>query len=199
MLIAHRINTIEQLDEISETMPIEFDVRDSNGKCIVEHDPFKPGVPLDIFLDRCRKRFLIVNIKSEGIEPYVLEMLRLRNIDTFFMLDCTVPILYKFTLQGEHRFAVRLSEVEPLDFVLQWKGKVDWVWVDCFSKNILTKEIETILHANGFKVCIVSPELQGRPQDIDRYSQEFHDSSISIDAICTKVYHMDTWRKLYNI
>jgi hypothetical protein len=199
MLVAHRINTLEQLEELSETMPIEFDVRDSNGHCIVEHDPFKVGVPLDIFLDKCKKRFLIINIKSEGIEKAIFDMLRIRKIDSFFMLDCTIPVIYKFTLQGERRFAVRLSEVEPLEFALQWKGKVDWVWVDCFSRNILTKDIEIILHANGFKLCIVSPELQGRPQDISHYSQEFHDSSIHIDAICTKSYNMDIWKRLYHI
>lgn len=199
MLVAHRINTLDQLEELSETMPIEFDVRDSNGQCIVEHDPFKPGVPLDIFLDKCKKRFLIVNIKSEGIEQSVFDMLRMRKMESFFMLDCTIPVVYKFTLQGERRFAVRLSEVEPLEFVLQWKGKVEWVWIDCFSRNILTKDIERILHANGFKLCIVSPELQGRPEDISHYSQEFHDSSIRIDAICTKLYNMNIWKRLYDI
>lgn len=199
MLIAHRINTLEQLKELSETMPIEFDVRDSNGKCIVEHDPFKPGVPLDIFLDRCTKRFLIVNIKSEGIERSVLDMLKLRGIDTFFILDSTIPVLYKLALQGEHRFAVRLSEVEPLDFVIQWKDKAEWVWIDCFSKNILTKELEKKLHSLGFKICIVSPELQGRPSDINEFSKEYYDSEIKIDAICTKIAYMDIWRQLYNI
>jgi hypothetical protein len=199
MLIAHRINTLEQLEEISETMPVEFDVRDSNGKCIVEHDPFKLGIPLDIYLDKCKKRFLIVNIKSEGIEKVVLDMLRLRGIDRFFMLDCTIPVLYKFALQEEHRFAVRLSEVEPLEFVIHWKDKAEWIWVDCFSKNILTKDLEIKLHSLGFKLCIVSPELHGRPDDIKKYSQIIYDLGIKIDAICTKIQYMDIWRQLYQI
>ena len=76
MYIAHRINTLE---ELKNTEAIEFDVRDSNGICIVQHDPFKEGIPLDIFLNEFlltrvkgqgqgQGQFLIVNIKSEGIE-----------------------------------------------------------------------------------------------------------------------------------
>ena len=36
--------------------------------------------------------------------------------------------------------AIRFSEFEGLDTILNMKGKVKWVWVDCFTKNPLTKE-----------------------------------------------------------
>ena len=195
MFIAHRINTLEELLSLPETLPIEFDIRDSNGTCIVTHDPFTLGVSLDIFLNHCTKRFLIVNIKSEGIEKTVLEMLQSRNIQSFFILDSTIPVIYKFTNQGEKRFAIRLSEVEPLEFIMRWKNKVEWVWVDCFSKFILTKEVEELLHSSGFKLCLVSPELQGRSEDIPIYSKKIKESSIYVDAICTKHYNIDSWNK----
>ena len=193
MIIAHRINTLKELNDIPVTMPIEFDVRDSNGICIVQHDPFKNGVELNIFLDLCKERFLIVNIKSEGIEEFVFKMLHERNIQNFFMLDCTIPVLYKYISRGENRFAIRLSEVESIESVLLWKDKIKWVWVDCFSKNILTKYLEEQLHSAGFKLCIVSPELQGREQDISIYSNQFNTSQIKIDAVCTKLKNIDIW------
>ena len=205
MYIAHRINTLE---ELKNTEAIEFDVRDSNGICIVQHDPFKEGIPLDIFLNEFlltrvkgqgqgQGQFLIVNIKSEGIEATVFAMLKERGIEDFFMLDCTVPVIYKYTQKGEKRFAVRLSEVEPLEFVRQWKGRVNWVWVDCFSKNILTLPVEQELHSLGFKICVVSPELQGRYEEIEIYAKAFQDSGIEVDAICTKSYNIDKWKKYY--
>jgi len=207
MYIAHRINTIEELRE-GGNKAIEFDVRDSNGICIVQHDPFMESVPLNLFLDEClltrgkgkgkgKGHFLIVNIKSEGIEATVFAMLKERGIEDYFMLDCTVPVMYKYTQKGEKRFAVRLSEVEPLEFVRLWKGKVAWVWADCFSKNILTKPVEQELHTLGFKICVVSPELQGRYEEIEAYAKAFQDSGIEVDAICTKSYNIDKWKKYY--
>jgi hypothetical protein len=44
------------------------------------------------------------------------------------------------------------------------KGMVDWVWVDCFSKVPLNREIYNILKDAGFKLCFVSPELQNQPE-----------------------------------
>ena len=197
MYIAHRINTIKELLNLPDNRAIEFDVRDSNGICIVQHDPFKEGLPLNLLLDMCgRNRFLIVNIKSEGIEATVLEMLRDRSIEQFFLLDSTVPAMYKYTRTGEKRFAVRLSEVEPIEFVEPWKNKVEWVWVDCFSKNILTKTLEEKIHSLGFKICVVSPELQGRPEDIEVFSAEFKANNIQVDAICTKEYNIERWSKV---
>ena len=199
MYIAHRINTMKELVDLPDNRAIEFDVRDSNGRCIVQHDPFKEGLPLNIFLDMCGKhRFLIVNIKSEGIEATVLQMLRDRSIEGFFLLDSTVPAMYKYTGTGEKRFAVRLSEVEPIEFVEQWKDKVDWVWADCFSKNILTKSLEERINSLGFKICIVSPELQGRPEDIEGFAAEFQVKNIHIDAICTKEYNIERWSKIFS-
>ena len=69
MYIAHRINTIKELVDLPEDRAIEFDVRDSNGRCIVQHDPFKEGLPLTIFLDMCgRHRFLIEDAVIEANE-----------------------------------------------------------------------------------------------------------------------------------
>jgi hypothetical protein len=194
MFISHRINTIDELKNIPMNMPIEFDVRDSAGICIVQHDPFKEGIELSIFLDLCNERFLIINIKSEGIEEFIFKILKEKGIDNFFMLDCTIPVIYKYTQKGEKRFAIRLSEVEPLESAMIWKGKVNWIWVDCFSNNILTKCIEENLHLSGFKICMVSPELQGRIQDIKNYAKYLEDSNIKIDAVCTKLSNITTWK-----
>ena len=198
MIITHRINTLDELESIPKDMSIEFDVRDSAGICIVQHDAFKKGVELSVFLDLCKGRFLILNIKSEGIEETVFKMLKERNITDFFMLDCTIPVIYKYTQKGEGRFAIRLSEVEPIDFVLLWTGKIHWVWIDCFSKNILTKDLEIQLHSLGFKICFVSPELQGRINDINIYAKQIEFNNIKIDAVCTKLHFIKNW-EFYNI
>ncbi|MNW16572.1 hypothetical protein D3C71_2154620 [compost metagenome] len=73
------------------------------------------------------------------------------------------------------------------------KGKVKWVWVDCFTKLPINKENYSKLKEWGYKLCLVSPELQGRDQDIEEYKQYLQDNDIKFDKICTKIYNVERW------
>jgi hypothetical protein len=193
MLIAHRINTIEDIHTLPDHTPIEFDIRDSGPNLLVKHDPFVDGLEFEKLLPFLKGRFCIINVKSEGIESKILDLMSQHSIHTFFLLDCSIPMIYKLTSLGEKRIAIRFSEFETLESVLCWKDRVDWVWVDCFHSYILTKEIEETLHNAGFKLCIVSPELQGRPQEIEMYHTYLKEKKIHIDAICTKYHTFSKW------
>jgi hypothetical protein len=195
-LIAHRINTLEELYTLDVNTPIEFDVRDSGGHILVTHDPFTTGDDFEDFAPKLRGRFCIVNIKSEGIEWKVLEILNACDVHDFFLLDCSVPMMNKLAQAGERRFAVRFSEYESIHSVLPWSGIAQWVWVDCFYTYILTEFITNQLRQAGFKICLVSPELQGRPNDIPRYIEHLRINNIAVDAVCTKIYNFDAWRAL---
>ena len=191
--IAHRINTRAEVFLLEENTPIEFDVRDTNGQLLVTHDPFSSGDFLESFLSCLGNRFCIVNIKSEGIEHAVLSLLKTYGIEKFFLLDCSVPMMVKLSKAGEHRLAVRFSEYESLESVLAWKGKVDWVWVDCFERYILTPELCSVLKDAGFKLCLVSPELQKRPEDVEKYSSYIRSSGCQVDAVCCKEWLFPIW------
>jgi hypothetical protein len=191
--IAHRINTNQELCLLDKDTPIEFDVRDSGGELLVTHDPFSTGEPFEQFIALLGHRFCIVNIKSEGIEYAVLKLLKKYGIEKFFLLDCSVPMMVKLSHSGERRIAVRFSEYESIESVLAWKGKVDWVWVDCFQRYILTPEICRTLKDAGFKLCLVSPELQKRPEDIEPYSTYIRSSRCEVDAVCCKKNLFSIW------
>lgn len=191
--IAHRVNTLVELVQLPADQPIEFDVRDSGGILTVGHDPFVPGIPFDHFLPSLGHRFCIVNIKSEGIEPTVISRMDQNGTTNFFLLDCSVPMMYRLAAQGERRFAVRFSQMEPVEFVMLWAGKAAWVWIDCFTHLPLDKQTERLFHSVGFKLCLVSPELQGRPQDLSLMKQSLVKQGIQIDAVCTKSYNMWRW------
>lgn len=193
MWIAHRINTIQEINTVNPETGIEFDVRDSDGKLIVQHDAFSDGVIFADFAKKIGKRFCIVNIKSEGIETKVLEILEVNNIVDFFLLDCSIPSMNKLTGIGENRIAVRFSELEPVEFVMCWKGKVKWIWVDCFTKHPITKELSLLFQQAGFNICLVSPDLHGRPEDIPTISRWVRNSGIHLNAICTKQHNMSLW------
>jgi hypothetical protein len=197
-LIAHRCND-PAVFQRADVDAVEFDVRDSGGRLIVTHDPFTEGVLLSVFLTAANGRFLIVNVKSAGIEPYVIDYLReYAPRSDFFFLDCTVPAMVGLAARHEKRFAVRYSEMEPLDSVLVWAGQAKWVWVDCFTKFVLTAADAELLHSKGFKLCLVSPELQGRVQDIQDHISRCRLEGIEIDAVCTKVWNFEKWSALQN-
>ena len=89
--------------------------------------------------------------------------------------------------------AVRFSEYEGLDTVMNMRGKIDWVWIDCFTRLPVDKIIYQKLKTAGFKLCLVSPELQGRPDDIPIYKNQLHKEGILFDAICTKIKNFPIW------
>ena len=197
MIVSHRVNTLEQLMTLAPNEAIEFDVRDSNGKCIVEHDAFQIGLDFEVFLKAAGNRFLLVNIKSEGIETKVLELLERYGYQEFFLFDCSFPKIVELTNKNEKRIAVRFSEYECLETVMRLQGKINWVWIDCFTKFILTKEIEERLHSAGFKICLVSPDLQKRSEEVEMYAKKCLQESIYIDAVCCKQYNRHFWEQYY--
>ena len=48
--IAHRINTVKELNQVPIEYGIELDLRDRDDKLILAHDPFQQGEPLDSYL-----------------------------------------------------------------------------------------------------------------------------------------------------
>jgi hypothetical protein len=197
----HRINSIKELEKIPRCYGIEIDLRDDACWDIrLSHDPFsdplKESCLFSDFLKHYNHSFIILNIKSERIEYKVLELLKSNNIITnYFFLDSSFPMIYKLSNEGIKNIAIRFSEFESIETVLNMKGKVDWVWIDCFTKNPLTKEIYIQLKQQGFKLCFVSPELQNQPEKIKEYCDYFNKENIVMDMICSKFYNItQIWR-----
>lgn len=193
--IAHRVNKVEELKKIPVEYGVELDIRDYNDRLILEHDPFKEGEDFEEYLKHYKHGTLILNIKSERIEDRVLELLKKYNINQYFFLDSSFPMIHLLATRGEKNIALRYSEFEGLDTLKSMKGKVNWVWVDCFTKLPVDNNVYKQLKEMGYRLCLVSPELQGRPEDIDRYKKYIEDESIIFDAICTKIYNVEKWNK----
>lgn len=195
----HRINTIIELQNIPKYYGIEIDLRDNiDGNIYLAHDPFIKGDIFDDFLKFYNHSFIILNIKSERIEYKVLEVLKKYMIKSYFFLDSSFPLIYKLSLEGEKNIAVRFSEFEDINTVINMSGKVEWVWVDCFTKNPLNKENYMLLKKNGFKICFVSPELQNQKHKIKEYKDYFKTNDIIIDMICAKSQTINVWNDTSN-
>jgi len=193
--ISHRINTIDELINTPTQFGIELDLRDYGDKIILQHDPFLLGEDFEEYLKYYKHGTMILNVKSERIELRILDLLKKYNIKNYFFLDCSFPMIYMLSKLGEKNIALRFSEFEGLDTILKMKGKVNWVWVDCFTKLPLDFHTFNILKENNFNLCMVSPELQGQPEKINDYKEIMKKENIFFDAICTKQKYVETWDK----
>lgn len=191
--IAHRINNLEELKNISVQYGVELDLRDDlNGNLYMQHDPFITGINFEEYLKEYKHGTMILNIKSERIEHKVLELIRKYNIKKYFFLDSSFPMIKLLSDMGERNIAIRFSEFEGMDTLRKMAGKVDWVWVDCFTKLPLNDDTYNEIKSLGYKICIVSPELQGQPEKIEEYKKQI--AKYEIDAICTKKYNIERWK-----
>lgn len=195
-LISHRRNTVEELMATPRDYGVEVDIRSRGELLMIHHDAFVPGVSFEDWIDAYRHGTLILNVKEEGLEARLIALMRDKGIEDFFFLDQSFPFLVKWAKAGERRCAVRVSEFESIETALTLAGKVDWVWVDCFTRFPLSHEDAHRLKKAGFKLCLVSPELQGRDADteISRLVLLLRDLGIEADAVCTK--RPDLWQKL---
>ncbi len=204
IIIAHRINTIGQLQSVPLDFGIEIDVRYHEDNLILHHDPFShhklptPEKFSELLKNYQCKGPIIVNVKTEGVEEKCIELLNKFRINNWFFLDLSMPYFVKYSKRldiagfGPDNLAVRFSDEEPIEYSLNFSKKAKWVWVDCFTGFPLDDISYKKLKLAGFNICIVSPELQNYPiSRIAEFKQQLNGKKI--DAVCTK--YPDLWRK----
>jgi hypothetical protein len=187
-IISHRRNTLLELLATDSKYGIEVDIRSEGDRLITHHDPFATGDSFDEWINAYRHGTLILNVKEEGLEERLIDLMQSKGIVDYFFLDQSFPFLVKWSKAGEHRCAVRVSEFETIETALTLAGKVDWVWVDCFDHFPLNEQAAKRLKDAKFKLCLVSPELQGRDPNVTiaQMALLLKERNIIPDAVCTK-------------
>jgi hypothetical protein len=180
---------MEALKKVPIEYGVELDLRPDGDRIIIHHDAFQKGEDFETFLEQFNHAFIILNTKAEGMEERLIELMQKHQITNYFFLDLSLPFLIKYMNLGHKQIAVRFSEYEPMEFVLNFAGKVDWVWVDCFNELPLNESNFSLLKKH-FKICLVSPELQGHSiETIQLFKNQL--MNLPIDAVCTK--RPDLW------
>ena len=192
-LISHRRNTIAQLRETPRHLGVEVDIRSIGDRLVIHHDAFVEGESFDDWLACYGHGTLILNVKEEGLEQALVSRMAAAGIEDWFFLDQSFPFLIRSARAGERRCAVRVSEYESVDTALTLAGRIDWCWVDCFTRFPLDGAQARRLQAAGLKLCLVSPELQGRDAEaqIPALRRLLAGEGIAAEAVCTK--RPDLW------
>ena len=188
--INHRTNTIDLLNNVPLGHGMEIDLRADtrrSGALVVHHDAWAEGIDFEDWLNAYKKvghlGTVIFNTKEDGLEQRICDLASDYGVQNYFFLDTAFPTLVAWTqLKNKTFFAGRVSKYEDWRQYLNFRNKPEWLWMDCFEGIPLS--LETFESAaEHFKLCLVSPELQGKP--IEQFSI-FLEQARLCSAICTK-------------
>lgn len=198
IFIEHRKNSLTDLQNTNPVNGVEMDLRsriDRKGELIVTHDAFSQGENMETWLDSFLKFKvqgpLLLNVKEDQLEEILIERMKSKKIENYLFLDSTFPSFMKLRkMKMAHKCMLRISKFESVETVLPFAGEVGWLWVDCFDGVPTDLQILQQV-ASKFKLCMVSPELQGHPLEtsIDRFLPQ----ASLFSAICTKNWNL--WKE----
>lgn len=199
LIIAHRVNTIDELEKIPPQYGVEIDVRHdrATNTLYLNHEPGEPNktyANLSEYLANFHHAFVIFNVKEAGIEQRCIELAAKYGISksNYFLLDIEFPYLYRASRKENVReIAVRYSEAEPIEMALGQKGLVDWVWID--TNTCLPLDVNVKQKLTGFKICLVSPDRWGRPKDISVYRRKIKELGFPLTAVMTGLEFIHLW------
>lgn len=193
IIVRHSINTIKELNEVPQQYGVEVDVRSYGDKLVLSHEPLRPGEDFKEYLQHFHHRFIMFNIKEAGVEERTIELAEKYGLDQYLLMDVEFDFIYKASRQGLRQIAIRYSEEECIDTVLKYKGKIDWVWMNTFTKLPLDEKI--VEQLKGFKVGLVCPERWGRPQDIPVYIEQMQRLKFQPDLVMTTAPYVELYEK----
>ena len=188
LIIKHRINSIEDLNNTPVEYGVEFDLHSYLDDLVVHHDPFVDATKFDMWLDYYKHSYMFANVKEEGIEETVIKKINNRGIKNYLLFDLSFPSIIKLSNNGFTKIALRVSKYEDINNAFKLIGKIDWIWLDMFE-DIIPISINDFnkLQSLGMKICIVSPELHGRNNfSLNKVKSFIIEANIKPDAVCTK-------------
>lgn len=157
-------NTLQAItNSFNAGLGIETDIRDFMAEVVIAHDiPQHFSLSLNsvfkIYTSQNIKLPLALNIKSDGLQTKLKELIDKYQIKNYFFFDMSAPEYLGYLKFGLN-FFTRQSEYEqnPI-FYKESAG----VWLDEFHTHWINNHVIEGHLGNKKKVCIVSPELHGR-------------------------------------
>lgn len=151
---------------IENSYGFETDFRDCGGKVLISHNPPKGDEMtaeevFKMYREAGCEEPLALNIKADGLQDMMDELLKKYGITNYFFFDMSVcdTVIY---VDKKLKIASRLSEFET---EMPFYNDCTTVWIDYFNSDgpTIQKVRDTL---NNRKIaCIVSPELHKRPYE----------------------------------
>jgi hypothetical protein len=87
IIIKHRVNTINEIISTPYSYGVEIDLRTFGSEIIIHHDPFHEGVKFSEWLQYYNHKFLVLNVKEDGLETFISELIEKFKVKNYFFLD----------------------------------------------------------------------------------------------------------------
>lgn len=166
----------------------ETDIRDYKGELVISHDIadekcMSVKEMLGIYNKYDNTLPLALNIKADGLQVKLKELLEKYKIENYFVFDMSVPDGLQYLKQDIKTFT-RESEYEK---VPSFYDEACGVWLDEFQGHWITKEVIEKHIQNGKQICIVSPDLHKREynKEWQHYKEIEKELGINNLMICT--------------
>ena len=169
----------------------ETDIRDLNGNLVISHD--MPSVEMknfiiaedffELYKSIGKKLPLAINIKSDGLQEKLYDLIKEYEIENYFVFDMSIPDTIGYLNKGFKVFT-RQSEFEEFPAFLNLS---EGIWMDEFVSHWINQDAIINHIQKNKKVCIVSPELHKREKSIEWANYKVISGSISLNnlMLCT--------------
>lgn len=161
----HEQNTLVAFERALDAgFGIETDLWWRDGEVVVSHDPpHGTGLPLEALVSCCTAHRirgpLALNAKCDALSGLDRRLLAPLPAGSWFFFDMSVPDTLAYRAAGLP-FFTRQSEHEPAPALYSDSAGV---WLDQFESDWVDGGTLARHAAAGKAMCIVSPELHGRP------------------------------------
>lgn len=164
---------------------VEVDIRDLNSELVISHDlPLTDCLTvrqlLELYLDFEVEPIIAFNIKADGLVAKLESLICAFGLQNYFVFDMSVPDMRHY-LKRNVNFYTRMSEFE---LIPSFFDSAQGVWLDGFEGHWVSEALIKQFSKLGKRICIVSPELHGRPfmdeWQIYRTWSKDHDLELSI-------------------
>jgi hypothetical protein len=166
----------------------ETDIRDYNGNLVISHDIADENcISVDVFFDMYNSFDntlpLALNIKSDGLQIKLKELIGQYKIENYFVFDMSVPDGIQY-LNNNIKSFTRQSEFETDP---SFYGASQGVWLDEFNGHWVNRSVIKGHIKNNKRICIVSPELHKRNYQYEWKSYKEIEQLIGVNSImiCT--------------
>ena len=166
----------------------ETDIRDYKGELVISHDIadekcISAKEMFEIYNKYDNTLPLALNIKADGLQVKLKELLEEYKIKDYFVFDMSVPDGLGYLKQNIKAFT-RESEYEKIP---SFYDESCGIWLDEFQEHWITKEVIEKHIKNNKQICIVSPDLHKREYKKEWQHYKEIEEELGIDnlMICT--------------
>jgi len=162
------------LNSFENGFGVEFDIRDLDGEIVVSHDMpcLKDDIMtfnefLSLYQTHGDNLKLAVNVKADGMQNSVINLLKKYNVTNYFLFDMSVPDAIAYYKKGLKNIFTRQSDYEDLP---SFYSIASGVWMDEFEKEWISKDLIYKNLDSQRDVVIVSPELHKKDNYLARWN-----------------------------